>query len=125
MTTPPLSQPSTSPHVADRSKPSSVVILGSTLGVVAFLFCAGLLSLVVRQYGQTLRVFNFRNKTHTTITHNPLLNPISPALVHGLGPREVVSGGHEDMIMDLRQKVQDLRVEKQAMRALYLRSSYS
>ncbi|KAJ8695328.1 hypothetical protein PTI98_007934 [Pleurotus ostreatus] len=33
-TTPPVCQPSPSPNVADRSKPSSTVILGSTLGVV-------------------------------------------------------------------------------------------
>ncbi|KAF4592907.1 hypothetical protein EYR40_008591 [Pleurotus pulmonarius] len=39
---------STTPDVADtRSKSSSAVVVGSTLGAVAILFCAGLLTLVV------------------------------------------------------------------------------
>ncbi|KAL4259315.1 hypothetical protein AB1N83_009233 [Pleurotus pulmonarius] len=119
---------STTPDVADtRSKSSSAVVVGSTLGAVAILFCAGLLTLVVRRHGQRLWLYrwrwpsalNFRNNIPPAITHNPLLvlDPTSPPLTHAPGPKDVATGYHENMIMDLRQRIQDLRVEKRSMRA--------
>ncbi|KAG9224131.1 hypothetical protein CCMSSC00406_0006799 [Pleurotus cornucopiae] len=122
--TSPSDQPTAPPDVTNRSRISSSAVVGSTLGAVTFLFCVGLVCLVVCRRRRTLGVQS--GERAATITHNPLLvlDPNTQALPRM--PRDEGPRLFDAAIRELRQMIQDIHADQRAMRtALRMPSSHA
>lgn len=122
--TSPSDQPTAPQDITNRSRISSAAVVGSTLGAVTFLFCAGLVCLVVCRRRRTLGIRS--NERPATITRNPLLvlDPNTPALLRR--PRDGGPRLFDDAIRELRQMIQDIHADQRAMKtALRMPSSHA